>query len=351
MNDSDGVSLKEFILKIQEYWRFLLSKWKIIIIAGLIGAIAGIIYSVQKKEVYTAELSFALQDEKSGGGIGVASGLASQFGIDVGGGGGQFFGDNLLELIKSRYIVEKALLYPVNIKSKKTTLAEYYIDFNSLREKWKDKPMVNNIHYLSGTDRTKFTLKQDSVLGSFYKELIKNSLVVDKIDKKLSIYSIKVNSTNELFSKTFAETLANVVSEFYIQTKTEKASRSVSVLKHQADSVRTILNASIYGVASSLDASPNPNPALLSLRVPSQKKTVDVQINTTILNELYKNLEYSKMTLLQETPLIQLIDRPILPLDKNKPGLMKSSLIGAILFSFLTALILTCKLIYNKVLN
>jgi hypothetical protein len=35
------------------------------------------------KPIYTATLSFALEDENTGGGIG---GLASQFGLDLGGG-------------------------------------------------------------------------------------------------------------------------------------------------------------------------------------------------------------------------------------------------------------------------
>ncbi len=63
-------------------------------------------YAWSKKPIYKAELSFALQDEKSGGGLDSALGLASQFGIDLdgGGAGGEFSGDNLLELMKSRSI-------------------------------------------------------------------------------------------------------------------------------------------------------------------------------------------------------------------------------------------------------
>ena len=83
-----------------------------------------------KKPVYKAELSFALQDDKSsGGGFSSALGLASQFGIDLGGGraGGEFSGNNLLELMKSRSMVEKTLLTTVNVKGKTETLADLYI--------------------------------------------------------------------------------------------------------------------------------------------------------------------------------------------------------------------------------
>jgi len=99
LNDSDEISLKELILKIQSWWRYLLSKWKIILAAGIIGGVIGYTYAYFKKTIYKAELSFALQDEKSVDGLSSATGLASQFGIDVGGAGagGEFSEDNLLE--------------------------------------------------------------------------------------------------------------------------------------------------------------------------------------------------------------------------------------------------------------
>nr|WP_299354359.1 Wzz/FepE/Etk N-terminal domain-containing protein [Mucilaginibacter sp.] len=347
----DEISLKELILKIQEWWKYLLSKWVVIFIAGVIGGAIGLTYAFFKKPIYKAELSFALQDEKSGGGLGSALGLASQFGIDLGGGGagGEFSGDNLLELMKSRSMVEKALLTTIPINGKNETLVEFYIDFNKLREGWKGKP-EENIHFLPDADRSKFTLKQDSILGVFHNTLVTNNLTVDKLDKKLSIISLKVNSTNELFSKYFTEVLAKVVSDFYVQTKTEKSTKNVAILQRQTDSVRRALNGAISGVASSIDAAPNPNPSLQTLHVPSQRRQVDVQANTAILSELVKNLEMAKMSLLQETPLIQVIDRPILPLEKNRIGKLKAIIVGGILGLFLTVLIISIDRIVKRLM-
>jgi uncharacterized protein involved in exopolysaccharide biosynthesis len=354
LNNSDEISLKELILKIQEWWKFLLSKSVIILIAGIIGGAIGLTYSYLKKPIYKAELSFALQDEKSGGGgLSSALGLASQFGIDLGGGsaGGEFSGDNLLELMKSRSMVEKTLLTTVNIKGKNETLAELYIDFNSLHQKWEGKDGLENLHYLTGTDRSMFTLKQDSILGVLHKDLIKDNLTVDKVDKKLSIISLNVSSTNELFSKYFTEVLTKVVSDFYIQTKTQKAAKNVAVLQKQTDSVRRELNSAISGVASSIDAAPNANPSLQTLRVPAQRRQVDVQANTAILSELVKNLELAKMSLLQETPLIQVIDRPILPLEKERVGKFKGILIGGLLCGFLMIIYLSIKRVWRAIMN
>ncbi|TWV99217.1 hypothetical protein [Chitinophaga pinensis] len=44
----EGMSMKEFLLKINEWFRFLLSKWLIIVIVGLSGAGLGLYYGLMK---------------------------------------------------------------------------------------------------------------------------------------------------------------------------------------------------------------------------------------------------------------------------------------------------------------
>jgi uncharacterized protein involved in exopolysaccharide biosynthesis len=348
-NVSDEISLKDLIKKIESLFKYLQSKLTLILIVGVLGATFGLAYSFLKKPIYVAKLSFALQDEKSGGGLNGALGLASQFGFDIGGAGagGEFSGDNLLVLMKSRSVVEKTLLTPITINGKKQTLAELYISFNQIRDKWKGKP-EERIQFTPDIDRATYTLQQDSVLGTFYNDLIKTNLSIDKVDKKLSIILISVNSKSELFSKYFTEVLAKVVSDYYVQTKTAKASKNVRILQKQTDSVRVVLNMAISGVAASIDAAPNANPSLQVLHVPSQRKQVDVQANSAILNELVKNLELSKMSLLQQTPLIQVIDRPILPLDIEKTGKVKATVIGGFIAMLLAVFVLLLKRLWNS---
>ncbi len=347
------ISLKEIFLKIGEWWKYLLSKWVIILFAGIVGGAIGLTYSLFKKPLYKAELSFALEDDKSsGGGLSGALGLASQFGFDLGGStaGGAFSGDNLIELMKSRSMVENTLLTPISIRGRELTLAELYISFNKLREKWDNKPQLRGIQFLPNADRTKFTLQQDSILGVFYKDITKYNLTVDKIDKKLSIIKVTVDSEDELFSENFAEVLTKTVSDFYIATKTKKSVQNVNILQRQTDSVRRELNAALTGVASSADVNPNANPSLQILRVPSQRRQVDVQANQAILTQLVANLEISKVSLRKETPLIQIIDRPILPLEKIRTGKFFGIAAGGALAGIIMIMILSIRLIYKDIM-
>lgn len=341
---NDEISLKELLEKVKDWFSYLLSKWKIILLAGIVGAGLGLAYSFSKKPVYTATLSFALEDEKSGGGLGGAMGLASQFGLDLGGGGGSIFtGSNLTELFKSRSMVEKTLLSPVIMDGKSISLAEMYIQNQGWRAKWNTSSKYMGIQFLPEIKRTYFTRVHDSILGAIYEDISKGSLTVGQKDKKVSIISINVVSTNELFAKFFTEALAKEVSDFYIDNKSKKARINMAILERQTDSIRRELNGAITGVAVANDNTFMLNPALNVRRAPSARRQVDVQANSAILTELVKQTEMAKVTLRKVTPLIQVIDRPILPLPKEKFGKAKGIVIGGFLAGFLVLFFMLLK--------
>jgi hypothetical protein len=348
-NENDEISLKELLEKAKEWYSYLLSQWKIIVLAGIIGASLGLAYSFSKKPVYTATLSFALEDEKGGGGIGGALGLASSFGIDLGGGGGSIFtGSNLTELFKSRSMVEQTLLTPVTYEGKSISLAEMYIQNERWRDSWNGTAKFANIQFLPNANRNTYTRAQDSILGVMYADLSKNGLSVGQKDKKIAIISIDVNSTNELFAKYFTEALVKKVSDFYIETKSKKSRENMDVLERQTDSIRRELNGAITGVAVANDNTFNLNPALNVRRAPSARRQVDVQANTAILTELVKQSELAKVTLRKETPLIQVIDSPIMPLHKERFGKAKGIALGGILAGFLTVLVLILRRVLSQ---
>lgn len=350
--ENDEISLKELIYKAKEWYGYLLSKWKIILLCGIIGASLGLTYSFTKKPVYTATLTFATEDEKAGGGLGGALGLASSFGLDLGGGGGGIFtGTNLTELFKSRSMVEKTLLRPIIFKGKVISFAEMYIENNGWQKSWDNNEKFKSIKFLPNADRNHFTRAQDSILGIIYDNISHGGLKVSQKDKKIAIISIDVSSDNELFAKYFCEALAKQVGKFYVETKSKKARMNMAILEHQVDSIRRELNTAITGVAVANDNTFNLNPALNVRRAPSVRKQVDVQANTAILTELVKQAELAKVTLRKETPLIQVVDKPILPLVKERLGKAKGILLGGIIAGFIAIFGLILMRIFKQVLQ
>lgn len=348
----EEVTMKDLIIKTGEWWRYLWKKKFIIILFGILGAGLGVTYSYIKDPVYIGELTFVMEDSKGGGTLGAYAGLASQFGIDLGGLGGSsgaFSGDNLLELLKSRLLIEKTLLEgTIDVNGKPTTLAEWYISFNELRKNWKDKPALENLHYNYGEDRSKFTLVKDSMLNVIQTNIIKQNLKVEKTDKKLSFIGVTCTSINEAFSKRFVETLVDVATDFYIETKTKRNKTNIDRLQGQADSIEAVLNRRTYKAAVAQDLNPNPARQIASVGVELAMR--DKLASQTMYAEIMKNLELSKIAMEQETPIIQIVDRPILPLEKKKFGRLKGIVFGGAIGGFLIAMYFILRKIYKDIM-
>lgn len=353
-NEIEQIPLKEFILSIKATWTLLKSKKFNILIFTLTFSLVGLGIVYFEKPNYKATMTFALEEDKgsNGSGISGALGIASSLGIDLGGGGsGLFSTSNLSELFKSRLVIEKALMSPIEIFGKKKTLIEYYIEINNLRERWKDSPKTFKVRYSINEKIENFNITQDSIIKIIHNELLEKNINFFQKDKKISILTLEVKSQSENFSKFFCESLAKQLSTFYIETKSKKAKINVEILQKQADSVRNELNNAITSVASESDKVYNLNPALNAKGSTSRKKQIDVQANTAILTQLVAQLELSKVNLRKETPLIQIIDNPVFPLEKEKTGKLKGLLYGAFIGMILSSINIILISLYKKIMS
>lgn len=343
--ETDEISLKILSAKLGEWYTYLMSKWLLIVVFGMLGGGLGFAYAWFKKPMYTATTTFVLEEGDKAGGLGQYAGLASMVGIDLGGGGGGIFqGDNIIELYKSRSMVEKTLLTKVNLDGKDQLLIDIYLDINNKRKSWKTNPNLEklkfnaNVSLIEKSDTIKSAIYEkrlrDSVIGKAVEDINKNYLKVEKPDKSLSILEIKFKAPNEFFAKSFNDNIVQNVNDFYVQTKTKKALENLAILEHQTDSVRNVLNGAIYQSAAVADATPNINPTRLVLRAPAQRSQFNAEANKLVLSELVKNLELSKLTLRKETPLIQIVDKPIFPLYSERISEIVGIIIGIALSLF-----------------
>lgn len=325
MSEDKEYPLGEFKKIIHSWIAYLKSILLWVILAGIISGLYGIYYASRQKPVYTAKLTFASDIGRSG--INAYAGIASQLGLDVGGGESIFEGDNLMELLRSRLLIEKTFLTPVVINGKNQLLIDYYIDSKELRELWKKSPVLSKVIFTAGpqpADRNR-----DSIMKQFYNNIAGPALAIERIDRRLNIISATLQDNDELFAKLFIENLVNNAIQYYTNFKIQKAKLNVQILQRQTDSVRSLVSGNIVSIASENDLNINPLRQLPKANI--QRKGIDVQVNTALYGELVKNLELSRMALRRETPLIQIIDPPTLPLDKKKMGRLR----GAVIFGFI----------------
>lgn len=338
--ETDEISLKELIQKAGSILGYLKSQWWKLFLISLLGGIGGYVYAKFQKPKYTAKLTFALAE--GGDKLGGIGSIASQFGVDLMGGGsaGAFSGDNLLELMKSRLLIEKTLLTRVDSMGKTKLLVNQYIDFNKPKKPKSRKPTDPQPVTFdeSVVEKRNFTLTQDSFLAKLSADLTKTNLQVAKLDKKLAIVSVSFTGEDQWFAKNFTQILTQNVTEFYVETKTGQMRKNVRMLEHKVDSVKQALGRAMYGVASEVDG----NQFLVRgvAKVPQAKKQLEIQVLSTMYGELIKNLELSRTMMAKDQPLIQLIDQPRFPLEKKKTSKLMTAIGGAILFFFLTTLFL-----------
>ncbi|SEF83691.1 GumC domain-containing protein [Algoriphagus boritolerans] len=338
-------TLKEVFQNLGEWFAYFLSRWKILLLAGVIGIGLGALVSKFKKPVFHAETSFVLEEGDSGG-IGQMSGLASLVGVNLGSLGstsGLFQGDNIMELYRSDRMLGETLLSEF---SENQLLIDRFVEFQELDRKWASKVDFESLDF--SIPRENFSVTQDSVVKEVAKLIRENQLAVAKPDRKLSIIQVSISSKDEQFAKVFNEKLVEKVNSFYLETKTKKTGENLSILQTQADSVRTILDQSIGAYASATDRVPNANPLLSSATVESRKRQIDVQATSAVYQEIVKNLEIAKVNHRNNSPLIQIIDSPRLPLKRSEIRLVKGMVLGAVITGLLVVFGLYFRRLYQK---
>ncbi len=347
---SDEISIKELVFKLKKPFRYLISKWYILVAAGIVSCFICFFYVKSKKTTYTATTTFVLETGEQGGGLGQYAGVAAMVGIDLqAGGNGIFQGENLLELYKSQKMIEAALLQK-SYKEPDKSLLDQYLNREHIKANWlKNSPDLLKINYNDITQPNKLLQrKRDSVVTSIVTDIKRNALDVGKLDKKLSLLKIAVRSDDESFAKELNVSLVDQVNDFYVQTKTKKSLETVKILQNKVDSVRSVMNGAISSAAITVDQTPNLNPTRQAQRVaPVQRSQFSAETNKAILSQLVQHLEMSKMNLLKDSPLIQIVDEPRLPLENDKIALLKAVVIAFIIGAILAGLALLFKGVIN----
>ena len=324
--------LKAVILRFLNYF---IIQYKLILYITIITSALGLLYGKLQPSTFKATATFIVED-KSGKGGGGLSGLASQFGIDVGGltggGAGLFDGDNILEIIKSRAIIEKVLLTKMEepSSSKGQTIADYYIKIENLGTKFERKNInVKSLNFASLTEGSKHSVVQDSVLYVLYNRIYKD-LNVEKKSKKSTIITLEVVSGDQVFSKIFAEELLKQTSDLYIDIKTGNLSRSINKIQQKADSLQNSLTG-IYQKSFQAENATKLYNVNSSLRINTSQTEIaarDKTVSSTLYGEVVKNLETLKLSLINQTPVIQVLDTPKFPLFDQRTPARYSLMIG-----------------------
>ena len=344
-NYDESISLSFLFKKIKLFIFFLLkNKNKIVLFTSCI-LFFTICYNYLIKPTYYARTTFVL-DNNSENSMGDLSSIASLAGLNASSfidASSLFQIDNIQELYRSDKMIRKTLMSKIKEPKNNLSLIELLLKEEKLEKKWNNLGVdINKLN-----SKKNLTRLEDSLTKDIIKSIKKNYLLVDKPSRKTTILEIGFNHKSEKLAKNFNHNLVKIVNQFYNETKTLKTGSNLKILQRQSDSVKNILDTSIMILAEIDQRIPNPNPLTKVSLVPYQKAMIDVQANSTIYKELLKQLELAKVTHRNKTPLIQLIDEPIYPLENSRWKLLKTLLYGLCFGFGISILLLSIKRIFK----
>ena len=327
---NNTVALTDIIASAKNFIKFIQSKLKLLGLLIVLGGVLGLAYYFITSPKYQATATFIVEEKSSGSGL---AGMAGQLGFDIssltGGNAGLFDGDNILEIIKSRNIVESVLLSRIDVtdSANNKTLADLYYETSGLKNKLVGKSNdLANLNFSNINKGVAHSILQDSVLYMMIEKINKENLNVQRTNKKGSIISINTVYTNPQFSKLFSERLLNETSEMYIKIKVGNLSSNITRLQNKADSLQALLNKTSYQSAAlnTFDA----NEAYKSSAVPEEMSQRDKLVLNTLYAEVVKNVEILRISLINQKPIIQVLDLPKFPLVNQQKSFLFIELIG-----------------------
>ena len=317
----DEITLKDIILKIQEWWSIVWPQKNTIIGASLaIGLVAALYTKFIAKPTYSA--SYQLFFEEESGGMSGAMRLASTFGFSLGGGGATS-SITVQEYLTSRDNIAKALVADME---KGRLIDRFYAE--SIAE---DDEFAQFFQSNFGSNQ-RYT---DSVITEVHKGLVERAIGAS-LDEETGVVSFSVVGEKESFVYDLSKQLIVNTEESFIDWKKEKSQDAVDAFQGKVDSLELAIDATLRRLGEYEDQ----NNSLVSSvdKMKRMRLTIDMEALKVAYGEYIKGLEMSKAELMNLEPPFKYFDAPTYPLKKEKGSAAKAGVFGSVITGFLLVL-------------
>ncbi len=317
--NQNALAPKALILKFIEIKNNILKYWWVVALLVLVGGGIGfyIDSTLVKHDKYMASITFSVSGgsgQEMGGGFGSLLGMQMQSGGD----GNLFAGENLFYMLKTRPVLERALLTPVDMGNGKQELfINYYIDSTFVKQDdWEpyDSPFLK-IRIKPGTLPSKLTLVEQQMVD-FIVYRVRRETEITVLNTKTSFIELRSKLEHELLSKAWLELLLETMQARYQETQTRKSYKMLRNMEKRADSLARMLNSSESQLARVTDLNEmvvDPTAKVQELRIGRKSSFI-----SSLYLETQRSIENLRMTIIKETPLFTVIEPVHLPLEVSK---------------------------------
>ena len=316
----DEITIKDIILKIQEWWSIVWpQRMKIIALSLVIGLVAALYTKFTAKPTYTASYQLFFQEES--GGLSGAMRLASSFGL--GGGGSASSSATVQEFITSRNNIAHAMTADLE---NGRLIDRYYAE------------AVEEDEEFAVEFTSKFGANQrytDSVLTQVYLAFNEGVLGAT-FDEESGVLGFNVTTYDESFTYDLATQLVQNTESQFKDWKRQKGLSAVRAFQRKVDSLEIALDATLRRLGEYQDQ----NNSLISAvdKMEQMRLTIDMEALKVAYGEYIKGLEMSKAELMNLEGPFKYFDEPIFPLQKDKGSAAKAGVFGSVITGFLLVL-------------
>ena len=317
----DEISLKDIILKIQEWFSIVWPhRVRIIVLSLTIGLMAALYTKFLTEPTYTASYQLFFQEES--GGLSGAMRLASSFGLGVGGGSASSSA-TAQEFITSR----NNIAHVMTAELENGRLIDRYYQ-EAIEE---DEEFATEFNSKFGVNQ-RYT---DSIITRLYEVLNANALM-STFDEETGTLQFNAVYEDEAFAFDLAKSIVKNTEEQFKDWKREKSLNAVNAFQKKVDSIEVSIDAALFALGQYEDQ----NNSLVSSvdKMKRMRLSIDFESLKVAYGEYVKGLEMSKSELMNIEGPFKYFDAPTYPLNKEKGSAAKAGVFGSIITGLLLVL-------------
>ena len=300
--EEDTISLSDILLTMAE-------QLKVIVLTTFISVFLTFTYVQFVQAPQYVSWATVLLPENKMGNLGGLAGLASQFGVNV--------------PMGATADLSSPSLYPELLRSR--TFAEKILDNEFYLEKYGKRMTLLAI--LTYGDKAP-TVSQDRLIANAVNKLNDEVLAFDQ--GAISTFSvIKVTTEDPVFAKELADVVLAELEALNRYFKSEAVSEKNTFIENRITSVEDDLEASEQALKDFNER--NRQISSPALQLEQERLERDVEIQKGVYLTLKQQLELAKIEEVQETSVVQILDRPTVAFNPSNKNLVLSVVLSLIL--------------------
>jgi len=288
-----------------------------VVLITLLFAIGGVVYALLAREEFSTEGTILPEFQSKTGGLSQFAGLASLAGVDLssmsgGLGGVEAVRPDLYPTVvgSTPFFLELFKCKVVTRKREQMTFSQFYdkyvLDDNIDEEYTKLTYPLNN-DYLAVTYQTEKNLK----------DLRKR--ITSSIDKKTGVITFTVKMPDPIVAALVTKFSMEYVKQYVTNYRTEKSKRDLNFLAERLDAAKGKYYSNQTKKAQYSDQNQLSMIKVQSADLQRERIESDYKLSSSFYNTLLQKYEEAKLKVQQETPVLKVLEPPVVPNKRSEP--------------------------------